>query len=239
MHEKSNFPPCGRRNQRIRVPHYYRGARHRNRHCLCNTLESIFESFRQTETGLSRRYSGMGLGLALAQKLAKLMHSDVHVTSALSRGSTFSIRVPLRLPVEIQRRPAIFRLSALVRIFNVDDSQIAQTVVHYALQRRAYQVDSAFSGPEAVDRASRTQYDLILMDLQLPVMDGLRTSDWIRTLPGYRKTPIVALSANCSSEYYDMCAQHGLDGFLGKPVHPNDLLRAVEKYLFHPQSIAV
>jgi CheY-like chemotaxis protein len=96
-------------------------------------------------------------------------------------------------------------------------------------------VDSAFSGPEAVERASHTQYDLILMDLQMPEMDGLRTSDWIRSLPGYRQIPILAISAHSSPESLDICAEHGMNGFLGKPVHPNDLLRTVEMHLLQLQ----
>jgi CheY-like chemotaxis protein len=200
-------------------------------------LESIFESFQQSETGLSRRYSGMGLGLALAQKLARLMRSEVRVASQVGQGSIFSIFLPLHLPVELQPKLA-FASSAprsSFRILVVDDSESAQNLAHHALQRRAYHVDSAFSGPEAVERASHTQYDLILMDLQMPEMDGLRTSDWIRSLPGYRQIPILAISAHSSPESLDICAEHGMNGFLGKPVHPNDLLRTVEMHLLQLQ----
>src|SRR5579864_3760592 len=190
---------------------------------------SIFESFRQLETGLARNYPGLGLGLAVAQKLAILLSGALTVESELGKGSIFALQVPLRLPVDYgaRKEAGLGRGRVLV----VDDDVIAQTIVSRVLGRRALGVDCVSDGPSAIRAASGTAYDLILLDLQMPGMDGFQTAKRLRELPSHRETPILAITANCSSDYRDLCLKQGMKGFLSKPVQSSNLVQTVEKLL--------
>ena len=190
---------------------------------------SIFESFRQLETGLARNYPGLGLGLAVAQKLAVLLGGAIKVESELGRGSIFTVQLPLRLPADFTGRlePDALRGRVLV----VDDDVISRTIVSHVLGRRALDVVCVNDGPAAIKAASQSRYDLILMDLQMPGMDGFQTARRLRALPNHSDTPILAVTANCSSDYRDLCIEQGMQGFLSKPVQSSELVQTVEKYL--------
>jgi CheY-like chemotaxis protein len=193
-------------------------------------LTSIFESFHQLESGLARNYPGLGLGLAVAQKLAVLLRGGITVESQLGIGSSFTVRLPLRLHAEVAARPSgVSNIRG--RILVVDDNSIAQTIASHVLRRYAYQVECASDGPAAILQASQSKFDLILMDLQMPGMDGFQTAKSIRGVRGYAETPILAVTANCSSDYRDLCLRNGMQGFLSKPVQSRELVKAVEKYL--------
>jgi len=140
------------------------------------------------------------------------------------------VRVPVRLPSEIPAPvPSFKRVRGQVLV--VDDDSVAQTIATHVLRRHAYDVECVCNGPAAIDKASRETFDLILMDLQMPGMDGFQTAKYIRTLPAYAKTPIIAVTANCSSDYRDKCFEMGMQGFLAKPVRSRELVQTVEKYL--------
>lgn len=192
-------------------------------------LGSIFESFRQLETGLARNYPGLGLGLAVAQKLAILLRGSITVESELGKGSAFSVQIPLRLPIDYAARKDA--ASGRGRVLVVDDDPISRTIVSHVLGRRAVEVDCVTDGPGAIQAAASTAYDLILLDLQMPGMDGFQTANRLREFPLHRETPIVAVTANCSSDYRDLCMKQGMQGFLPKPVQSSDLVQAVEKFL--------
>jgi CheY-like chemotaxis protein len=87
------------------------------------------------------------------------------------------------------------------------------------------------NGAAAIDKVSHSKFDLILMDLQMPGMDGFQTAQHIRSVPNYAKTPIIAVTANCSSDYRDRCLSNGMQGFLSKPVQTRELVQTVERYL--------
>jgi CheY-like chemotaxis protein len=193
-------------------------------------LQDIFAGFRQIENGLSRSHSGLGLGLAVAEKLVELLGGTIHVTSELGRGSAFSVHLPLRLPGNLEVR-AIEVNKIRGRVLVIDDNSIAQTVASHALRRQSFEVQCAGDGMEGLDAASKSQFDVILMDLQMPGWDGFETCQHIRKLPGYRETPIIAVTANCSDENRARCASCGMQDFLAKPVRTRDLVQTVEKYL--------
>jgi CheY-like chemotaxis protein len=193
-------------------------------------LKEIFESFRQLETGLSRSHGGLGLGLAVARKLVELLKGRIHVASELGRGTTFTVHLPLRVPANLEARSLEVK-KCRGRILVVDDNSVAQTIASHALRRQSYDVRCAGDGLEAVDAASKSQFDVILMDLQMPGWDGFETAQRIRQLPGYRETPIIAVTANCSDENRARCASCGMQDFLAKPVRTRDLVQTVEKYL--------
>jgi CheY-like chemotaxis protein/anti-sigma regulatory factor (Ser/Thr protein kinase) len=193
-------------------------------------LNAIFESFRQLETGLSRNYPGLGLGLAVAQKLASLLRGSISVESEPGHGSVFSVTLPLRLPPEVHL-PAVDFKRVRGQILVVDDDSVAQTIASHVLRRHSYDVECVCNGPAAIDKVSHSKFDLILMDLQMPGMDGFQTAQHIRSVPNYAKTPIIAVTANCSSDYRDRCLSNGMQGFLPKPVQTRELVQTVERYL--------
>jgi CheY-like chemotaxis protein len=186
-------------------------------------LASIFESFRQLESGLARSYPGMGLGLAIADKLASLMHVELSVESEPGVGSVFTANIPVRLAKAPARED--------YRILLVDDNSVAQTVTSHMLRRQSFHVDCAGSGKAALEAAEHAHYDLILMDLQMPGMDGLETARRLRGIAGYQRIPIVALTANCSTDFKTACEKQGMQAFLAKPVRSAELLKTVEEQL--------
>jgi CheY-like chemotaxis protein/anti-sigma regulatory factor (Ser/Thr protein kinase) len=200
-------------------------------------VSAIFESFRQLETGLSRNYPGLGLGLAVAQKLAGLLGGEISVQSEPGKGSTFLVRLPIRLPVDVHVRPADFQ-RIRGHLLVVDDDSVAQTIASHVLRRHSYDVECVCNGPAAIDKASRATFDLILLDLQMPGMDGFQTARYIRAIPAYANTPIIAVTANCSSDYRDRCIKTGMQGFLAKPVQSRELVQTVERHLAGRTSLA-
>ena len=196
--------------------------------------EQIFESFRQGEAGLARSYSGMGLGLALVRKLLALMGGGIDVQSEIGRGSTFTIHLPLRL-VE-PKNDAAFAAAAATgpAVLIVEDNPVGMMVLRHGLKGRNIQLDGVSGGFEAVLAAQQKLYGLILMDLQMPGLDGLEATTAIRALPGYGEVPIVALTADSSDELRRECLQHGMQGFLSKPVEPSVLWATVSRHLNIP-----
>ena len=193
-------------------------------------LGAIFESFHQVETGLSRPYPGLGLGLALARKLASLMGGEITVQSAAGAGSTFTVRLPLRQPT-VEPAPTGLRPGAGPLILVVEDNPVNLTVLRHMLERREVTVDCADSGRAAIELASRRRYDIVLMDLQMPEMDGLKATSLIRRIPGYETVPILALTATTSDDLRERCRRAGMQAFLSKPIETAELWSAIAKFV--------
>jgi CheY-like chemotaxis protein len=203
-------------------------------------LGSIFNSFEQGESGLSRAYPGLGLGLALAEKLAGLMGGSIDVTSTVGVGSTFTLEIALRLPERgVEPRTAFPSTENAAAsgpwILAVDDNPVGLTVLSHLLERRGFRVESVTSGEEALRAARERSYGLVLMDLQMPEMDGLTAAVELRRIPGYQSVPILALTANFSDQVREQCRAHGMQAYLSKPVEANDLLAAISRHLSQPQ----
>ncbi len=195
-------------------------------------LEMIFESFRQVESGLSRSYPGLGLGLAVARKLATLMNGRIEVESTPGKGSTFTVRLPLRQPAADAASEGLANWGeSQPAILAVEDNPVNMTVLRHALERRHVQVECAASGRDALHAAAKRRYDLVLMDLQMPEMDGLEATSLLRMLPGYESVPILALTANAADEVRERCRQAGMQAFLSKPVEAAELWSTVSRFL--------
>jgi CheY-like chemotaxis protein len=195
-------------------------------------MDRIFDSFRQVDSGLSRMYPGLGLGLALAKKLAALMEGEISVASTPGTGSTFTLRVPLRtIETEAGTVAAGMRVETGPVVLAVEDNAVGLTILKRALERRQVKVDGAMSGSAALIAASRRHYDLVLMDLQMPGMNGLETTQAMRRIPGYEAVPILALTADFSDELRDRCLRQGMQAFLSKPVEAVQLWAVVSRFL--------
>jgi len=197
-------------------------------------IKLIFDSFRQLDSGLSRSYSGLGLGLAIVDKLLQLLGGEISVRSQPGQGSVFTVRLPLQvtsLPSPPQPAPVQRAYSSHRRILVVEDNRIAQQVISHLLRKAGYEITCAGNGREGVQAATAARYDLILMDLQMPEMDGLAATKAIRTLPGYQDCPVVALTANHSEEYRGVCEEIGMNGFLSKPINKEEVLGLIGQLL--------
>ena len=194
-------------------------------------LKLIFESFRQLESGLSRSYAGLGLGLALARRIVEWMKGQILVDSEHRAGTTITVRLPLRVPLREPAAPRAAAADACRNILVVDDNSIARRVVSHILERASFRISLVASGEEAIQQASQTQFDLVLMDLQMPGIDGLAATKAIRQIPGYEVIPILALSANCTDEHRLLCHQIGMQGFLAKPIQKEELVNTVRRLL--------
>jgi two-component system sensor histidine kinase/response regulator len=195
-------------------------------------VERIFESFRQVESGLSRSYPGLGLGLALARKLASLMQGEISVASTPGEGSTFTLRIPIRTAeTESEPAPTGVRVESGPVVLAVEDNAVGLRILKRALERRQVKVDGVVSGSAALEAAALRRYDLVLMDLQMPGMNGLETTEEMRKIPGYDAVPILALTADFSDELRERCLKQGMQAFLSKPVEAVHLWSVVSRFL--------
>ncbi len=191
-------------------------------------LDSIFESFHQADRGLSRRYAGLGLGLSVAQKLVALMGVQISVESRLGEGSTFTFAIPLDLPGDVPPA-APLAPGKKARILVVDDNSVVQQVVEHILKPGPYQVSGAISGLAALETLAASRFDAVLMDLQMPELDGFETTRHLRKIPGCATIPVLAFTANETDECRWLCRKAGMRGFVSKPVQREHLISALEE----------
>lgn len=195
-------------------------------------LRLIFQAFRQLDSGLARSYHGLGLGLALSDKLIRLMGGDITVDSTVGKGTNFILSVPLIVPSLTLKSSTTAASSARrARILVVEDNKIAQRVVAHILDKIDCEVLFADDGERGVQMAKLCDVDLILMDLQMPGMDGFTAARAIRALPACAEIPMVALTANYSDEHRATCRQIGMQGFLSKPIQREELFKTIEQLL--------
>jgi CheY-like chemotaxis protein len=200
-------------------------------------LDGIFDSFQQGDGGLSRAYPGLGLGLALTHRLVEVMGGKISVQSEAGRGSTFTVELPFRSVTEsVAPAQAAANVADGPLILAVEDNPVGLRVLQHVLRRRNFRVVCATSGKEAIEAARNNPVELILMDLQMPDMNGLQASAEIRKLPGYTEIPILALTANYSDQTREECLRHGMLAFLSKPVDAHELWSTVTRYVKHPVS---
>jgi PAS domain S-box-containing protein len=201
--------------------------------------QRIFASFTQADASTTRQYGGSGLGLTISQKLVELMGGRIWVESQFGRGSTFCFTVRLKLQQEgvaevgIPDRQVPKPLSPLTRSLRVllaEDTPANQKLVIHVLTKRGHVVETACNGQQALDLIDQRDFDVNLMDVQMPVMDGFQATAAIRKLPDPRKArlPIIAMTAHALKGDDKRCMEAGMDAYIAKPLDTRELVRLVE-----------
>jgi CheY-like chemotaxis protein len=203
--------------------------------------ERLFQSFSQAESSTTRRYGGTGLGLAISKRLIELMGGEIGFESTPGEGSRFWFTARLSLGAEtqpeesksgVERHPPAENCGT---ILVVEDNRINQKVLSHQLINLGYAIEVAANGAEAIEKIKARRYDLVFMDVQMPVMDGFQATREIRNLDQHLSSiPIVAVTANAFQSEREKCLSFGMDGYLTKPVDKEQLKEALERWAPSP-----
>jgi len=219
-------------------------------------LPYIFDKFTQADGSVSRKYGGTGLGLAITRKLAELYGGEINVESEPGRGTVFAVNLKLgvatqtALPAAVAsgasaaglNGPGIVEVAAPLkepepapanagRILVVEDNHVNQKVVTAVLRKRGFAIELANDGREALARLESDTFDLVLMDVQMPVLDGLEATRLIRQDPRWKTLPVIAMTAHAMNGDRERCLDAGMSGYISKPVHPSHLLQIIDEHL--------
>jgi signal transduction histidine kinase/ActR/RegA family two-component response regulator len=198
---------------------------------------SLFTAFTQADSSVSRKYGGTGLGLAICRLLCKTMGGEIGVESELGRGAKFWFTLRCRAaeaPPQIISPPLVPPVgptAAQLSILVADDNAIIRQLVTKLLERQGFRPDLVCNGEEAVAAVRQKSYDVVLMDMQMPEMDGISATRAIRALAGpERHVPIIALTANALVGQRESCHAAGMNDFLTKPIQPDALYAAIMRW---------
>ena len=207
--------------------------------------ERLFARFEQADSSATREFGGLGLGLAICRQLATLMDGAIVAAGQRGKGAVFTLTVPLKAaeapaPAETDDEPLAF--TRTLRVLVTDDNATNRKVAELILAAIGADVVCAENGAEAVEAVKVSRFDLILMDLQMPVMDGLTAIRHIRAFEaanGLRRTKVVVLSANDLPEQLEASAAAGADEHLGKPIRADDLISAIVRVVDSDDSVGL
>jgi CheY-like chemotaxis protein/HPt (histidine-containing phosphotransfer) domain-containing protein len=217
-------------------------------------MQKLFQSFSQVDASTSREYGGTGLGLAICQQLVSLMEGKIGAESVVDKGSTFWFQIEFdkqvaATPISEFQTAKILECTPQelvvinpkltckenVKILVAEDNSINQAVILNQLQMLGYEADCVTNGVEALELLKKQDYDLVLMDCQMPVMDGYTTTQELRHHEGNKRhTVVIALTANAMSADRDKCLEVGMDDYLSKPLEQEDLAKVIQRWLPSP-----
>jgi signal transduction histidine kinase/ActR/RegA family two-component response regulator len=195
--------------------------------------EALFQRFFQADGSISRRYGGTGLGLSICKGLVELMGGAITMAPAPDGGSIFTFQVPAEETAPVAARAQAERTQAVAcaRVLVVDDVAVNRELVRAMLHAVGHEVTEAAGATEALALTGCERFDLILMDLQMPQIDGFAAARAVRAQDGVnRDTPIIALSADVLPEHVEAAARAGMNGHIGKPISPVELLGAIARW---------
>ncbi|PTT28969.1 response regulator [Pseudomonas sp. HMWF021] len=201
------------------------------------SLELMFNAFQQADSSISRRYGGTGLGLPIARTLAERMGGTLRAQSEEGQGSVFTLEIPLALYKQTLPQLAAPRSTngnghgEGRNVLLVEDNPVNQTVIEAMLRSLGFTVAVATDGAQAVRRAEGNDFEVILMDCRLPVIDGYEATRQIRQLPGRGEVPIIALTANALQGDRETCLAAGMNDYLAKPFKRNDLQQILQRWV--------
>lgn len=201
----------------------------------------LFKSFSQVDNSTSRKYGGTGLGLVICQQLVGLMNGSIHVTSEVAKGSTFYFTLPLpsiessQQTAELGRHKKTTAFDANMAkrkplsILLVEDNTVNQVIAMNLFKKMGYLPDLAKNGLEAIKAVDNKTYDVIFMDMQMPIMDGVEATEKLVEKWGVNKPRIIAMTANVLSQDKQRCFDAGMDDFVAKPIDVEQVVSALEK----------
>jgi PAS domain S-box-containing protein len=205
-------------------------------------IDYIFETFTQASTETTRRFGGTGLGLAITKRLLELQNSQIQVESQEGVGSTFFFRLSFKKSTSLALSSHKARVEVMdrnlthVRLLLVEDNKANQLVASKFLRKWGIEPAYAVNGQIAVDMVQKYDYDIILMDLQMPEMDGYQATKAIRSLASNKAhTPIIALTASAMLDVKDKVYIMGMNDYISKPFNPNELYAKIARYVHHDE----
>ncbi|MBN2068070.1 MAG: response regulator [Opitutales bacterium] len=205
-------------------------------------LPMIFDAFNQGDASSTRKYGGTGLGLTIVKHMVETMGGMVQVQSQEGIGSEFTVSIPMRIDhlandqdkTKTLREISGSNLKAKedLSILVTEDNMVNMKLVHMILKKMGYHADSAYNGKEAIDLVAQKHYDVVFMDIQMPVMDGIAATQHIRCkIPQEEQPYIIALTAHAMKSDADKCLQSGMDDYLTKPIKLESLEKCLNKAL--------
>ncbi|NNF08582.1 MAG: response regulator, partial [Candidatus Eisenbacteria bacterium] len=201
--------------------------------------KKLFKAFTQADSSTTRRHGGTGLGLAICSRLVSLMGGTIGVESEYAMGSKFwfTLKMGTEIPADTDADKDMPQSwTGLKHVLLVDDNKTNRLVAKALLKRLGIQVDEATTGEEAVAMADSQEFDMILMDVEMPGMDGMEATRHVRAKsPGGDKVPVIALTAHALPEYKERCRKSGMDDFIIKPINLESMVPILARWFNNEQ----